>query len=38
MPQNVVCPFNAKSISIKSSGTEGSSSEKFLGISIDSNL
>ena len=31
-------PFNAKSINIKSSVTEGSSSEKFLGITIDSNF
>ena len=31
-------PFNAKSINIKSSVIEGSSSEKFLGITIDSNF
>ena len=31
-------PFNAKSISIKSSVIEDSSNEKFLGITIDSNL
>ena len=31
-------PFNAKSISIKGSVIEGSSSEKFLGITIDSSL
>ena len=30
--------FNAKSINIKSSVTEGSSSEKFRGITIDSNF
>ena len=30
--------FNAKSINIKSSVIEGSSSEKFLGITIDSNF
>ena len=31
-------PFNAKSINIKSSVIESSSSEKFLGITIDSNF
>ena len=31
-------PFNAKSINIKSSAIEGSSSEKFLGIAIDNNF
>ena len=31
-------PFNAKSINIKSSVIEGSSSETFLGITIDSNF
>ena len=31
-------PFNAKSINIKSSVIEGSSSEKFLGITVDSNF
>ena len=31
-------PFNRKSINIKSSVIEGSSSEKFLGIKIDSNF
>ena len=31
-------PFNAKSINNKSSVIEGSSSEKFLGIAIDSNF
>ena len=31
-------PFNAKSINIKSSVIDGSSSEKFLGITIDSNF
>ena len=31
-------PFNEKSINIKSSVIEGSSSEKFLGITIDSNF
>ena len=31
-------PFSAKSINIKSSVIEGSSSEKFLGITIDSNF
>ena len=31
-------PFNAKSINIKSSVIAGSSSEKFLGISNDSNF
>ena len=31
-------PFSAKSINIKSSVIEGSSNEKFLGISIDSNF
>ena len=31
-------PFNAKSINIKSSVKESSSSEKFLGIKIDSNF
>ena len=30
-------PFNAKSISIKSSAIENSSSEEFLSITIDSN-
>ena len=31
-------PFNAKSINIKSSVIEGSSSETFIGITIDSNF
>ena len=31
-------PFNAKSVKIKSSVIEGSSSEKFIGITIDSNF
>ena len=31
-------PFNAKSINIKSSVTEGSSCKKFLGITTDSNV
>ena len=31
-------PFNAKSINIKSSVTEGTSCEKFLGITFDSNF
>ena len=31
-------PFNAKSINIKSSVIEGSSSEKFVGITIESNF
>ena len=31
-------PFNAKSINIKSSVIEGSSSETFIGIAIDSNF
>ena len=31
-------PFNAKSINMKSSAIEGSSSEKFLGITIESAL
>ena len=30
--------FNGKSINIKSSVIEGSSSEKFLGVTIDSNF
>ena len=31
-------PFDAKSFNIKSSVIEGSSGEKFLGITIDSNF
>ena len=31
-------PFNLKSINVKNSSIEGSSSEKFLGVTIDSNF
>ena len=31
-------PFNIKSINIKNSSIEGSSSEKFLGVTVDSNF